>query len=101
MTCERRIAQQTKALCRVTIRFPLSSNAEMAIAYRSRGFVTRRTIAKTEVMRLVVICVTKPMSSAAGTEDAFHSPLCVMRITTVVTEAMKRFVARCTVDGAR
>ena len=63
----------------------------MDIAYQSRGCVTMLTIAKTEVMKLVVIYVRKQINSGVGTEGVFHSPLFATRITTVATEATKRF----------
>ena len=61
----------------------------MDIAYQHHGCATKLTIAKMEVTNLVVICVTKPTTSVVGTEDVFHSPRSVTRITTAVMEAMK------------
>lgn len=66
----------------------------MDIVYRRIGCVTKLTIAKTEVTNLTAICVMEPTTSAVGTEDVFHSPLFVTRITTAAMEVMKLFVER-------
>ena len=66
----------------------------MDIVYQHHGSVTKLTIAKTEVTNLAAICATKPTTSAVGTENVFHSPLSVTRITIAATEAMRRFVER-------
>lgn len=50
---------------------------------------------------MVAMHVTKPTTSGVGTGDVSPSPLYATRITTVVTEATKRFAEHYLADGAK
>ena len=92
--CERPTAVYTEVYNHVTMKLLPNLNAAMDTACQNHGFVTGKMTAKTEVTKSVVISVTEPATSGAGTEDAFRSQLFATRTTTAATEAMKRFAER-------